>query len=422
MNRMDRLGPAASAALLTFLLAVLAVAPHPAAAQWPQWGGPSRDFVVAASGLASSWSEQGPKKLWNRPLGEGYSMISVNDGKLFTSYRDGENEIIVALDAASGQTLWEHKYAALKVEGMDPQFGTGPAATPTWHDGRVYSFGRMGHLVCLDAETGKPIWAHDVVKEFSAKPPEFGFAASPLIYGDTLVTLVSGPGVGVMAFDLKSGSVVWKQHNFENLYASPTLIQVDGQDQLAAIVADEVVGLNPKNGNLLWRHPFVNQWKTNVCSPIWCDGLLFVTSGGEAGSKGLKLSREGDSTRVEELWASKKMAVGGHANAVRFGDFVYGSTGSSALLAAVNIKTGELRWRKRGFTNATVLFADGKLIVLDEDGNLGLTVPQADDLKIESKVELLKKNAWTAPTLVGQRMFLRDKETIMALDLGTDPA
>jgi outer membrane protein assembly factor BamB len=396
--------------------------PDTSFAQWPGWGGPKRDFVVAVSGLASHWSEQGPKKVWTRPLGEGYSMIAAENGRLFTSYREGEEEIIVALDAETGETVWEHQYPAAKPEGVDGQFGLGPAATPTIHEGRVYSLGRAGRLVCLDAQTGKSIWSHDLVKDFSAKPPHFGFSASPLVYGTHLIAMVGGKEAGVMAFDLATGSVAWRTHDFENLYASPSLIRVDGEDQIAAIVDREVVGLSPKNGEILWRHPFENQWKTNVCSPIWCDGTLFVSSGGDAGSRGLKLSRSGGTTKVEEAWSSKKMAVGGHSNAVRVGDYVYGSSGSSPMIAAVNVKTGELAWRKRGFSNATVLYADGKLIVLDEDGNLALTVPQKDDLKIESKVEILKKQAWTAPTLIGKRMYLRDKETIMALDLGTDPA
>jgi len=393
----------------------------PATAQWPQWGGPSRNFVVTSTGLASHWSEQGPKNVWSRALGEGYSMIAVEDGKLYTSYRDGDDEIVVSLDAETGKTQWEHKYPAPKIEGIDPQFGLGPAVTPTIHEGLVYSLGRTGNLVCLDAKTGKSVWSHDVVKEYGAKPPEFGFSSSPMVYGQTLIAMIGGTGSGIAAFDLKDGSLLWKKHDFGNLYASPMLIQVGGQEQLVTIIDREVVGLSPKNGEILWRHPFENQWKTNVCSPLWGDGILFVSSGGDAGSKGLRLSLDGDKTKVEELWSSKKMAVGGHSNAVRVGDVVYASTGSAALLGAVNVRNGEVSWRKRGFANSTVLFADGKLIVLDEDGKLSLTIPQKDDLKVESQVELLKKNAWTAPTLVGKRMYVRDKETIMALDLGSDP-
>jgi hypothetical protein len=147
-------------------------------------------------------------------------------------------------------------------------------------------------------------------------------------------------------------------------------------------------------------------------------GILFVTSGGEAGSRGLKLTRDGKGTKVEEVWTSRKMAVGG-TTAVRGGDFVYASTGETpAFLAAVRLADGSLAWRERGFSRANVIHADGKLIILDEDGNLALATPSPQKLNVNAKIQLLKNPAWTVPTLVGKTLYIRDKETIMALDLG----
>jgi outer membrane protein assembly factor BamB len=335
-------------------------------------------------------------------------------------YRTGDDEVVVALDAETGKTIWEHKYGAPVYPGMETQFGRGPNSTPAIHEGRIYTIGVAGHLHCLDAKAGARIWSHDLMNEFTLKMPEFGYSSSPLNYKDTLIVLGGGEGRGVLAFDLKSGSSLWKKHDFVNTYSSPILIQVGGEDQIVILGDRAVVGISPSTGDLRWSFPHENQWKTNVCTPIWGDDrLLYVTSGGEAGSRALRFEKNDRQTKVEEVWATGKMAVG-HGNAVRVGDMVYGSTGGEgpSFLTAVGAKTGKIAWRERGFSNATLLSADGKLILLDEDGNLALATGNEKELRVHSKVQLLKKSAWTAPTLVGKRLYLRDNETIMALDLG----
>lgn len=390
-----------------------------ASSSWPQWGGPTRNFVSDSKGLSTDWGEEGPRRVWQRELGEGYSEIALDNGRLYTTYRKGDEEIVVALNAKTGHTIWEQSNAAPLIEGISESYGVGPAATPVVTGDRVCTLGRMGFLQCLDSETGDMIWSHNLVSDFDAEVPEFGFASSPVEYGGNLVVLVGGEGTGVMAFGLHDGTVMWKQHNFENIYASPLPIRVSGQDQLVALVSDEVVGLDPSSGDLLWRHPHVNQWMTSVCTPVW-DGkdTLFVSSGGEAGARGLRLTRSGGKTHVEEIWSTKKLAVGGHANAVLAGGYVYATAGSASVLVSVNIYTGEIVWRKRGFPGSTLVYADGKLIVLDQDGKLTFATPGADDLAVDAEVQILEKPSWTAPTVVGTRVYLRDKKTIMALDLG----
>ena len=167
----------------TPLIAVgVALLTSSAFAQWPQWGGKNRDFIADARDLAASWPESGPKRLWTKDLGAGYSAIAYVDDRLYTMYRRGvvnhrqigppaedgaDDEVVVALDAKSGETVWENKYAAPLPEGMDPQFGRGPRATPLVVGGRVYTFGVGGRLQCLDQKTGAVIWGHDLVKEVS---------------------------------------------------------------------------------------------------------------------------------------------------------------------------------------------------------------------------------------------------------------
>ena len=137
-----------------------------APAQWPGWGGPDRNFTSSAKGLSSTWPKDGPKQIWKRDLGDGYSSIAADDGRLYTMYRKDGNEIVVALNAKTGETLWEHVYAAKMIEAVSTKFGEGPQATPLVEGGRVYTLGKTGRLECVNAKTGKPIWSHDLVEEY----------------------------------------------------------------------------------------------------------------------------------------------------------------------------------------------------------------------------------------------------------------
>ena len=399
---------------------LLAILSPLASAQWPGWGGPNRNFTVDVKGLSTQWSTDGPKQVWSRDLGPGYSAIAVDQGRLYTMYRKGKKEVVVALDAETGKTVWEHQYDAFLLKDMDPQFGEGPNATPLVHDGRVYTLGIAGRLECVDQKTGKRIWSSGLVQKLKATVPGFGFSSSPIAYKDTLIVSAGGKNAGVAAFDLKTGKLRWRKHDFVDTYSSPLVINVDGEDQLVLLVDREVVGLDPTTGDLKWRFPHENQWKTNISMPVWGDdGLLYVTSGGTAGSRALKLTRSADVTSVEEVWTNKKVKIG-QGNVIRIGDQVYGSGGGSgpAFISSLNAKTGELNWQKRGFAKAMILHADGKLIILDENGKLGIATATPDDLTIHCEFDLLTKPAWTVPTLVGKRLYVRDKVKIMALDLG----
>lgn len=395
---------------------------RPALGQWPQWGGPNRDFVAKAADLASSWSEGGPKKIWSRSLGDGYSAIAMEGDVLFTMYLKDKKNIIVALKASTGETVWEYEHAGTVPEGIETRFGIGPRSTPTIAKGNVYALSFDGLLTCLNKSTGEVVWSHDLMKEFGAKSPEFGFSSSPIVYKNTLVVAVGGKGCGLIIFDLDSGSVAWKKHDFENLYSSPIVINVGGEDQIVLLTDQEVVGVSAKNGDMRWTVPHVNQWKTNIITPLWGeDGLLYVASSGEAGSRMLKLTRNGAKTEAKEVWASRKMKTG-HGNAVRVGDHVYGVGGyqNAATISAINALTGEIAWqeKEKGYSAGTLVYADKKLFLLKDDGSLSLMVPSPKGLEIKSNVQLLKENAWAMPTIAGKRMFVRDTENIMALDLG----
>jgi hypothetical protein len=153
--------------------------------------------------------------------------------------------------------------------------------------------------------------------------------------------------------------------------------------------------------------------------PVWGnDNLLFISSAYTGGSRVLKLTRVGDKTTVQELWAHKQMRVH-HSTMVRIGDYLYGSNGDfgPAPMTAVEVKTGKVMWRDRSFSKANFVYADGKFIVIDEDGNLSLATMGPEGVKVLAKTALLQSNAWTAPTLAGTKLYVRDRHTMVALDL-----
>ncbi|MFH1417943.1 MAG: PQQ-binding-like beta-propeller repeat protein, partial [Planctomycetota bacterium] len=247
----------------------------------------------------------------------------------------------------------------------------------------------------------------------------WGYACSPLAYKNMVIVFTGGKGASIVALDQTTGGVVWKAHDFENSFASPVLIQVDGQTQLVCFMAKEVVGLDPDNGRLLWQHPHANQWRNNISNPVWCEGnLLFISSEGHGGSRVLELTRSGGGTKVRELWASRKMRIS-HRNAIRIGRCIYASSGDfgPAPFTAVDVTNGRIAWQARGLAEAGAIFADGKLILLDEDGHLALATAAPESFTLHAKIKLLGREAWTIPTLVGRRLYLRDRKIIMALEL-----
>ena len=388
---------------------------------WPQWGGARRDFKSDSKGLATRWPAAGPRKLWERALGEGHSSIVSDGARLYTMYRKGEREYVVSLDAGSGRTIWEHVYAAPILPKMDMSYGFGPHSTPLLAGELVCSVGTTGKLLCLNKTDGRRVWGHDLWADFGGSRINVGYSSSPIAFKETIIVQVGGAGRSLMAFDRRDGRVVWQAQSFRNSSSSPIIASVDGQPQLIAFMHNEVIGLDPESGALLWRHAISAGWDFhfNISTPVWGDGnLLFVSAAYGTGGRVLHLSRAAGKTVVRELWRSERTRVH-KENAIRVGDVIYASTGhlGPAFFTAMDVKTGRVLWQERGFSHASFLYADGKFIILDEDGTLGLASPTPTGLNVHSRAELLNGTSWTVPTLVGSTLYLRDRRSIMALDL-----
>ena len=390
-----------------------------AGAAWPGWGGPRGDFQLAGRELATEWPAEGPPLLWSRPLGAGYSAIASVAGALFTHYRIDDEEIVIALRAGDGVTIWEHRYIAEALEGNATEFGSGPNATPLIVGDRVITLGYSGKVHALDLVSGEVLWSFDLIEDHGGEILDFGYSASPMLHDGNVVLLVGGSKQAVLVVDPADGSTVWTSAPGSVSYATPIVIDVDGRTQLVYLSADEVVGLDATQGAPIWRRPCANEFNNNATAPLWGDdGLLWVATQRDGGTRVLRPAIDG----AEEVWFRHE--IGAHYwNSLRLGDHAYLSIGGQgSMVAAVEIASGEIAWRQRGFSKANFLHVGEQTILLDARGQLALVELSPEQMRVLAQVEVVDAETWTVPTLLDTRLYLRDQQSIRALELGQRPA
>jgi outer membrane protein assembly factor BamB len=403
------------------LCALLGVA-QVSEAQWLQWGGPQRNFVAKDGKVAATWPTEGPKKLWNRELGDGYGTILVDGGVLYTMYRVDQDEFTIALDAKTGKTIWEHKNPSPTTPLME-EFGAGPSATPLVVGDRLYTIGTNMVFHCFNKKSGEVHWKHDLAEEFEAEVPGRGYSSSPLAYKDTVILPVGGKekeGQSMVAFHQETGSVAWKNQSFGITHSSPILIRFNGQDQLVYFSSTGLIGMNPGNGESIWNLEHPTQYGANLMTPFWNGkDLIFCSAAYDSGARVVQLKVEDGKTVPETLWYSRKMRLH-HGNAIGVGDYIYGSSGDfgPAFFMAMNMRTGDIAWRQRGFKKATFVRAGDKFIILDEDGQLALATGTPEGLTVHAETKISEPYSWAAPTLVDGKLYVRDRKHIMAFDVG----
>lgn len=398
---------------------VIGVGVGAASADWLEWGGEGRDFTIEAQTL-EGWGSEGPKEIWRRELGDGYSAILAEGGALYTMYRSGtDREALIKLDAKTGETQWEYEQSAPVWDGLNTRFGPGPHATPVIRGDHIYGAGVRGDVFALDKNTGKRLWLRKTWDEFGTEPPGRGYASSPMVYENTLIVAVGGRGQALVALDLDTGKTVWSSGNYKNAYASPILITVDGQDQIVMFVQGHIVGFEAATGEELWSHAHSTKYEINAATPVWgADNLLFLSSAYDKGGQVIRLSQQQGKTTVEPLWFERKFQVH-HGSAVRLGNTIHGSHGDfgPAFLTSADVETGKILSRQRGFGKSNLIAVGQKILLLDDDGTLALTRTVSDSLQVESSAQIFDARTWTAPTLVGTRLYARDQKEIVALDL-----
>jgi hypothetical protein len=394
--------------------------PAPRGVAWTQWGGPNRNFQTEAAGLKDTWPAGGPRVVWKRALGEGYSAPSVENGVLYTMYGKAGEEVVVAADAETGKTLWERANPMTFSSDAAREMGNGPYSAPLVAGNRLFTTGVAGRFQCFDKKSGQLLWSQELVDGHRGSRLVYGYASSPIAFRDFVVVPVGGRGRGLMAFQQADGKVAWSATDLGNVYSSPLLINLDGLEQLVAVLDGAMLAVNPHNGDLQWQVPFKANYSIAISTPVWSDGnLLFVSAEYDAGAKVVRLERNGLQTRPVELWTSNRLRLH-HGNAMLIDGVCYfssGGKGSQAILSAVDARSGQIHWQQRSIQKATFVRADGKLIVLDEDGTLMIAHPSKQEFRISASAPLLSRLSWTPPVLVGSRLYIRDRRDLMCVDL-----
>jgi outer membrane protein assembly factor BamB len=400
------------------------------AEDWPQWRGPHRNGVSQEKGLLQEWPEAGPKLLWQKTgLGDGYSTPSIKDGRIFLINNKGlEDEYVHALSEKDGAPIWQTRLGKVGNPDQNPNY---PCArsTPTVDGSMVYALGSDGDLVCADAATGKEHWRKSLRNDFGGKPGIWAYSESPLVDGDTLVVTPGGKDATIVALNKNNGDVIWKSSSESEKgeaagYASAIIVNAAGTKQYVQFLAKGLVGVDAKSGKQLWRYDRTAQGSmANIPTPVALDEFIYTATKGGGGT--VKLSRDGDEIKADEVYFDKKLpaAIGG---SVVVGDYLYGT--SRELTTCVNIKTGDVKWTKeRGIAPASLAYADGRLYLHGEnDGELALIEASPagfKELGHFSPPDLpadRKGKAWEYPVIANGHLYVHDWGTLWCYDIQTN--
>ncbi len=406
---------------IALLLLLSAAAP---AADWPQWLGPQRNGISSETDLFTA--EQPFAEAWRVPLGNGFSGMAIADGRVFTMFAHGDDEFAISLDAKTGAEHWRHRTGPYYQE---TQGGDGPRSTPTVDGQVVYVLGATGKLFALAAASGTPIWQKDLVAEFKSQVPRWGFSTSPLVEGDLLLVEAGGHDgnfvvdmaidrttqVTAVALDKTTGATVWTALNEKMSYSSPIAFTAAGTRQLAYFTAYSLTGLAPEDGRVYWRYPWKTRYDVSAATPVFIEpDRIFISTGDGNGGAVLQIKSAGDSLAVEPVWQNKNMK-NHFGTSVLYQNHLYGFDGS--ILKCLDAKTGEEKWKTRGYGKGTLIAADGHLILLGEQGNLGLAAATPEGFVEKASYPAFDSRCWTSPSLANGRLYLRDESEIVCLDI-----
>jgi outer membrane protein assembly factor BamB len=411
---------------------------------WPHWMGPSRDNVWHEDGLLDKFPDGGPKVLWRTPIAGGYAGPAVSGGKVFiTDYVTADDvkvanfernqftgtERILCLDEATGKQLWKHEYPVK----YDISYPAGPRCTPGIRDGKVYTLGAEGHLLCLNADNGKVIWQKDLKQEFGTKSALWGYAAHPLIDGQKLITLVGGKGTHAVAFDKDTGAEIWRTLTArEQGYSPPTIVTAAGVRQLLLLRPDAVSSVDPETGKELWSVPYEASSGSIIMSPLF-DGRYLFVAGYSNKNMLLELSQSEPAATV--VWQDRKKQAMSPINVQPFleGDTVYGFD-QDGYLYAMDLKSGDRLWKsakpfntKRAPDSGTAFITKqgDRFWMFNELGELLITklsrdgYAEIDRAKViePSNVAFGRDVVWSVPAWANRHAYIRNDKEIIAVDL-----
>lgn len=404
------------------IVAVVAIPTVSESADWAQWRGPNRDGISAETGLLQQWPESGPKLLWQvKDLGGGYGAPSIADGLIYLVVNEGlEKESVIALDDKDGNQLWSTQIGKVGEPKQRPNY---PAArsTPTVVGDSVYALGSDGDLVCLDSSSGSIRWQHSLRSDFGGAPGEWAFAESPLVDEDVVVVAPGGEAAALVALNRKTGEPVWKAAipgSKQAGYASIVTGNAGDVKQYIAYIGMGLVGVEAETGKLLWSYDGT-KGQANSATPLVSDNFVY-SGAGRVGGGLVKLSSKSNEFDAEQLYFSPKLpnAQGG---SIKIGDHLYG--GGRSTMMCIDFESGEVRWEERIPDSASMCFADNRLYLHLNNGDVMLVEPSPEAFRKQGKFsppnqpDRGKAKAWAYPVVANGRLYIRDLGTLWCYDL-----
>jgi outer membrane protein assembly factor BamB len=414
-----------------FAFAALAAAPQTIKeGDWPQWRGPNRDSVSTETGLLDKWPEDGPPLLWTaKNLGAGLSSVSLQGGHIYTMGDRGEQQFVICLNAEGGDEIWSTPVGKKWVAHNDDP---GPRCIPAADGDLVYALGSDGDLVCLESATGKVHWKLNFQKDFGGKRPHWGFTESPLVDGDWLVCTPGGKDAMMVALNKLTGEPVWKcaVPDFGKgggggaAYSSIVVSDAAGVKQYVQLIGHGLIGVAAADGKFLWGYNKIANGTANIPTPIVRGDYVFDSTGYGTGAVLLKLSKDGDVVKADEVYFLKHEDLQNHhGGMVLVGDYLYGGHGHGAgAPICLEFLTGKIKWKENhgpGSGSAAVLYADGKLYFRYQDGTMALIEATPEHYNLISRFQIpdVKSPSWPHPVIAGGKLYLREQDSLLCYRL-----
>jgi outer membrane protein assembly factor BamB len=382
-----------------------------ARADWPQWRGPARD------GVATDAPKEWPAALklgWKVEVGEGHAGPVIAAGRVFTLSRVGDEEVVRATKLADGSEVWAKKYkASAELDGAVGWHGQMPRSTPCVADGRVYTFGISGVLMCWDAATGNELWKKTFDKKFPKSWPLYGVATSPIVAGGKLIVWAGGPNKGALtAFDPASGEEKWALAIDGPAYVSPVVAKLAGVEQLVTQSQRFLVGVDPKTGKELWKQKFTTGYDQNCVTPVVV-GDVIINSGYQTSLKALAVTKSGTEFKLTEKWDVREHPLY-MSSAVVIGGLLVGlSMADGGSMMAVDLTDGQVKWKKgnQGEYAAFVVSGDHVLVQTD-DGKVRVLLPAADRYEALREYTVGEERLWSHIAVDGGTIVVKDKKNL----------
>ena len=397
-----RLLVAASCAIATAVL----LAARLAAQDWPQWRGPNRDGAVASFSEPASWPETLEQR-WRIEIGLGYATPLLVGQRLYMFSRQQEEEVMTALDAASGKILWRTAYAApFAMVKATARHGAGPKSTPVHANGRLFTLGMTNIVSAFDAATGRQLWQ----KPATRAQPQYHTAMSPVVDGNVVIVHVGGPGdAALSALDVATGNPRWSWTGDSPAYGSPIVVDLAGTRQVVTFTHQYLVGVAAATGELLWRRPFKTPADTSSQTPIVYRDTV-IQAGRDNGITAFKVVRNAEGWTTEDVWQTRDVSL--HmTNGVVVDDVLYGLSHLNAgQYFALDLSTGRVLWTSepRQADNAAIVRARDTLFALEDDGELLVMKANRSAMKVVKRYDVADSPTWAQPAISGARLYVKD--------------